>query len=397
MVSTPGRSPRAPGRAARLVGGPGPALGLPGHPRRRWTGSPASAWSARTHRRPATCPTCCATRVLAVRLLRRERPSLVVSAGAGVAVPFFVAAWLLRIPTVFIEVYDRVDTPTMTGRLCGPFTTRRIVQWQSQLEFYPDAQPRGAPAVTPLVVALAGHRPPPVRPAGRRGWTPRRSATPTCGSWSSTGSTRAAARRRGAGLPHPRPPGRPARGGRAWSICHGGPGTIMDAREAGHVPAVRPAGPAPRRARRRAPAAVRRAWSARSGVVRARRPRSRRSTHELDQRPRAGPCCGPAVGDRGPGHGSGPARGRARRADPVRPHRLRRRRTAPPAGPDRCTVRPSYRAWGMFLSRGAGGSARWGSGDLCTMSSRHRRLPGRLRPLRIHAGRADARGRARAG
>jgi UDP-N-acetylglucosamine:LPS N-acetylglucosamine transferase len=77
---------------------------------------------------------------LAIKLLRRERPSLLVSAGAGVAVPFFVAAWLLRIPTVFIEVYDRVDTPTMTGRLCGPFTTRRIVQWQSQLEFYPDAQ-----------------------------------------------------------------------------------------------------------------------------------------------------------------------------------------------------------------------------------------------------------------
>ena len=78
--------------------------------------------------------------VLAVRVLRRERPSLVVSAGAGVAVPFFVAAWWMRIPTVFIEVYDRVDTPTMTGRLCGPFTTRRIAQWPDQLAFYPDAR-----------------------------------------------------------------------------------------------------------------------------------------------------------------------------------------------------------------------------------------------------------------
>lgn len=78
--------------------------------------------------------------VLARRVLRRERPSLVVSAGAGVAVPFFVGAWLLGIPTVFIEVYDRVATPTVTGRLCGPFTTRRIVQWQRQLEFYPDAR-----------------------------------------------------------------------------------------------------------------------------------------------------------------------------------------------------------------------------------------------------------------
>ena len=86
----------------------------------------------------ATCPTCCATPARA-QPAAPERPALLVSAGAGVAVPFFVAAWLMRIPTVFIEVYDRVDTPTMTGRLCGPFTTRRIVQWQSQLEFYPDA------------------------------------------------------------------------------------------------------------------------------------------------------------------------------------------------------------------------------------------------------------------
>ncbi len=78
--------------------------------------------------------------VLAVRLLRRERPSVVISAGAGVAVPFFVVAWLMRIPTVFIEVYDRIDSPTMTGRLCGPFTTRRFVQWHEQLAFYPDAQ-----------------------------------------------------------------------------------------------------------------------------------------------------------------------------------------------------------------------------------------------------------------
>lgn len=77
---------------------------------------------------------------LAMRLLRQERPSIVVSAGAGVAVPFFVGARLLGIPTVFIEVYDRIDSPTMTGRLCGPFTTRRIVQWESQLEFYPDAR-----------------------------------------------------------------------------------------------------------------------------------------------------------------------------------------------------------------------------------------------------------------
>lgn len=77
--------------------------------------------------------------VLAWRLVRQERPCLVVSAGAGVAVPFFLVARLCRIPTAYIEVYDRVDSATLTGRMCGPFTTRRIVQWPSQLECYPDA------------------------------------------------------------------------------------------------------------------------------------------------------------------------------------------------------------------------------------------------------------------
>ena len=77
---------------------------------------------------------------LAWKMLRKDRPRLLVSAGAGVTVPFFVIAWLLRIPTVFIEVYDRVDSATLTGRLVGPFTTRQIVQWESQLEAYPNAK-----------------------------------------------------------------------------------------------------------------------------------------------------------------------------------------------------------------------------------------------------------------
>jgi UDP-N-acetylglucosamine:LPS N-acetylglucosamine transferase len=76
---------------------------------------------------------------LAVRLLRDDRPDLVVSAGAGVALPFFAFARLLRIPTAYIEVYDRIDTPTLTARLCRPFTTLSCVQWEEQRSFSPKA------------------------------------------------------------------------------------------------------------------------------------------------------------------------------------------------------------------------------------------------------------------
>ncbi len=77
--------------------------------------------------------------VLAVRLLRRRRVAAVVTTGAGVAVPFVVFAWLRRIPTVYVEVYDRIDTPTLTARLCRPFLSAMLVQWEEQRRHYPEA------------------------------------------------------------------------------------------------------------------------------------------------------------------------------------------------------------------------------------------------------------------
>ncbi len=74
--------------------------------------------------------------VLAWKVLRAERPTVVVSDGAGVAVPFFVVAWLLRVPRVFIEVYDRVDSRTLTGRLCHPLASLFVVQWPEQQRLY---------------------------------------------------------------------------------------------------------------------------------------------------------------------------------------------------------------------------------------------------------------------
>lgn len=77
--------------------------------------------------------------VLAVRLIRSYRPDVVVSSGAGVAVPFFLVARLCRIPTVFVEVFDRIETASLTGRLCGPLTTTQVVQWEEQRRLYPKA------------------------------------------------------------------------------------------------------------------------------------------------------------------------------------------------------------------------------------------------------------------
>jgi beta-1,4-N-acetylglucosaminyltransferase len=77
---------------------------------------------------------------LAWRLLRNQRPDLIVSDGAGVAFPFFVLGRMLRIKTVYVEVYDRIEIPSLTGRMCYPLSDLFLIQWEQQQELYPRGQ-----------------------------------------------------------------------------------------------------------------------------------------------------------------------------------------------------------------------------------------------------------------
>jgi len=61
------------------------------------------------------------------------------SCGAGVAVPFFWVARLLGIPTIYIEVFDRIDTVSLSARLCRPVSTLVLVQWAEQQTEIPEA------------------------------------------------------------------------------------------------------------------------------------------------------------------------------------------------------------------------------------------------------------------
>ena len=73
---------------------------------------------------------------LALKILRKERPDVIVSTGAGVAVPFFYIGKLLGAKLIYIEVYDRINAPTLTGKLVYPVTDAFLLQWQEQKKFY---------------------------------------------------------------------------------------------------------------------------------------------------------------------------------------------------------------------------------------------------------------------
>lgn len=76
---------------------------------------------------------------VAFNVLRKEKPDVIISSGAAVAVPFFYLAKLFRIKTIYIEVFDRIDSPTVTGKIVYPVTDVFIVQWEEMKEIYPKA------------------------------------------------------------------------------------------------------------------------------------------------------------------------------------------------------------------------------------------------------------------
>lgn len=76
---------------------------------------------------------------LAMKILKKEKPDLIISSGAAVAVPFFYIGKIMGAKTVYIEVFDRIDKPTMTGKLVYPITDKFIVQWEEMKKVYPKA------------------------------------------------------------------------------------------------------------------------------------------------------------------------------------------------------------------------------------------------------------------
>jgi UDP-N-acetylglucosamine:LPS N-acetylglucosamine transferase len=66
---------------------------------------------------------------LAAGVIRRIRPKILVTTGAGVAVPFAWAARAWGAQVVYIESLTRIDAPSMSCRLIAPVAHHVYAQW----------------------------------------------------------------------------------------------------------------------------------------------------------------------------------------------------------------------------------------------------------------------------
>ncbi len=67
--------------------------------------------------------------IAAWRLVGEVRPKVILTTGAGVAVPFAWVAKLRGATVVYVESLARIEGPSLSYRLIAPIADRRYVQW----------------------------------------------------------------------------------------------------------------------------------------------------------------------------------------------------------------------------------------------------------------------------
>lgn len=78
---------------------------------------------------------------LAIKILNIEKPDILISTGAGISVPFFfVGKLFFKTKLVFVEPYDFIQYPSLTGRIVYNFVDIFLIQHDFQKKWYPKAK-----------------------------------------------------------------------------------------------------------------------------------------------------------------------------------------------------------------------------------------------------------------
>lgn len=78
--------------------------------------------------------------ILAIKILMREKPDVIISTGAGVSVPFIYIAKILSIKAIYIESLTRINILSLSGKMVYPIVDHLIVQWPELEKRYEKAK-----------------------------------------------------------------------------------------------------------------------------------------------------------------------------------------------------------------------------------------------------------------
>lgn len=78
-------------------------------------------------------------------IFMKEKPDVIISTGVLATIPMLYIGHIFKKKVIYIESFAKINRPTMTGKLIykNHIADQFYVQWESMLEFYPDAIYKG--------------------------------------------------------------------------------------------------------------------------------------------------------------------------------------------------------------------------------------------------------------
>lgn len=71
-----------------------------------------------------------------IRIFKKEKPDLLITNGAEVGLPAIIAAKLLRIKTIYLDISAAATIRTLAGKLSYPFADVFLVQYPNMIKHY---------------------------------------------------------------------------------------------------------------------------------------------------------------------------------------------------------------------------------------------------------------------
>ncbi|MDO8428074.1 MAG: PssD/Cps14F family polysaccharide biosynthesis glycosyltransferase [Candidatus Diapherotrites archaeon] len=79
-----------------------------------------------------------------LKIFLKEKPDIIISTGADVAVPICWIAKLFGKKLIFIESFCRINEPSESGKILYTKADLFLVQWKENLKFFPKAKYYGS-------------------------------------------------------------------------------------------------------------------------------------------------------------------------------------------------------------------------------------------------------------
>ncbi|MCL5031028.1 MAG: UDP-N-acetylglucosamine transferase subunit ALG14 [Bacteroidetes bacterium] len=81
--------------------------------------------------------------LMAIKIFYLEKPDIIISTGAGIAIPFFILGYIFNKKNIFVESFSRLTSLSLSGKILYHFSNEFFVQWTELLQYYPKALYRG--------------------------------------------------------------------------------------------------------------------------------------------------------------------------------------------------------------------------------------------------------------